>query len=225
MFQFLIDWLLKFQKMQEITIILSAGHGSLDPLTGEYHCLKKGKKYQYKNGKEYHGNGWVYEGVLNRKYTETIKRHALNAGFKVKVVSHDYLDYPLSQRWKEGDKVKGKAVYLPIHFNASEEHNARGYEHYTTRGLNNSDELGEVIYGKMVTLTKVFPTFKIRTDNSDGDHDKEADFTEIKRTKHLAVYIEVLFFDYEIELIEDPDFEDIFCKYLVDGISLYFRKN
>lgn len=213
--------------MEEITIILSAGHGGLDPVTGEYHCLKGGKSYQHKDGNYYHGDGWVYEGVLNREYCHQIESHAKAAGFKVAYVSHEYLDVHLRERANKGNEIAGKCVYLPVHFNASPNHDARGFEMFTTRGQNNSDELAEIIWGKMMTLKRAFPELLLRSDITDGDHDKEADFTEIKVTKHIAVYLEVLFFDSEddIKLIANPDFKDIFCKYIVDAISLYYRKN
>lgn len=213
--------------MENVTIILSAGHGGINPHTNEYECLAGGKSFKYSDGKEYHGDGWIYEGVLNRGYCATIAHHAMNRGYNVGFAHHEYMDYPLEKRVELGNSHDGKCVYIPVHFNASRNHNGRGFEIYTTRGQNNSDELAEIIWGKMITLKRAFPSLKLRPDQSDGDNDKEANFLEIRKIKHLAVYLEVLFFDNkdDLQLILNKDFQDIFCKYIVDAIDLYYRSN
>ena len=54
--------------MKQTILYIDAGHGGLDPMTGEYLTPPSdGKKCQHNNGKAYHGNGWFYEGHFNRQ--------------------------------------------------------------------------------------------------------------------------------------------------------------
>jgi len=65
--------------------------------------------------------------------------------------------------------------------------NARGFTVYTTKGQNNSDKIAEIIMKDLITE---FSKLQPRTDKSDGDLDKEADFTVIYKTNCPSVLIE-----------------------------------
>jgi len=214
----------------DITIILSAGHGATDPLTGEYHCLAGGKEYTYRDGRN------VREGDLNRLYAKSLEKSLLEAGYKVVNVHHEIQDYSLDKRIKLAQEVKGECCLIPIHHNASVRHNAKGFEVFTTRGKTPSDDLAEYIWFKVNLLRRMFKNLRMRHDiATDGDHDKEANFKEIKHFENYhkntaftgaCAYIENGFFDYkpDLERIENKDFLRHFTIAVVKAIDLFYKK-
>lgn len=64
---------------------------------------------------------------------------------------------------------------------------ARGFSIYTTKGKTNSDIIAEII---MKQLMSDFPELKTRVDKSDGDLDKEENFTVLVKSNCPAVLIE-----------------------------------
>lgn len=87
-------------------------------------------------------------------------------------------------------------IMISIHLNAAgsgQWMNGTGWECYTTPGQNNSDKLATLLYNK---ANKVFGNnVRIRTDNTDGDPDKEANFYIIRGANCPAVLTENLFMD------------------------------
>lgn len=217
----------------DITLVLSAGHGAVN--AGKYVSKLGYKSYKYAD-KGYHLNGWVIEGVLNRFFSEELERRAKLRGYKVKNVHHPYEDTPLDDRIKAATSVSGEACLIPIHFNASESHKGRGTEFFTTRGETHSDKLAELFWGKMFKIQRVFPEFRVRTDVvTDGDHDKEANFKEIlafenyhkgKTTTGSCIYLEVLFFDNieDLTLSSNQIFMSMYLDALLDAIDEHYKK-
>lgn len=95
----------------------------------------------------------------------------------------------LTERARIANAAKVVA-FISIHCNASNNRNAHGFEIYTSPGQTNADPLATAIY-KM--WWEEFPTHKLRADWSDGDPDKEANFTVLRRTIMPAVLIELDF--------------------------------
>lgn len=86
-------------------------------------------------------------------------------------------------------------LFVSIHVNAAGSgawYNAQGWSIYTTKGKTESDNLATAIYN---AAKEVFTDRKFRTDMSDGDPDKEADFYVIRKTKCPSVLIEHFFMD------------------------------
>ncbi len=77
--------------------------------------------------------------------------------------------------------------FLSYHFNSATSVNATGWEIYTTPGQNNSDKLATSIAEHHKTL---FPNQRQRSDWSDGDIDKEANFAVIRQANMPAVLME-----------------------------------
>lgn len=214
----------------KITVILSAGHGATDPTTGFYHCLAGGKQHTFSDGEN------IREGDLNRIYSDELERQLLQSGYKVAKVHHEYLDHSLDMRIKKAQQVKGECCLIPIHFNASPEHNAKGFEVFTTRGQTASDDLAEFIWFKVNLLRRIYDDLRMRSDMaSDGDHDKEANFKEIrafenyhKSTEYSGAhaYLEGGFFDYKPELrrLQDQDYIELYCASIVKGIDLFYKR-
>ena len=162
--------------------ILDAGHGGI--VKGKY-STAPAKMYIFPDGVE------VYEGVINRQILNKIivKLEKLDIDFAI--VSDECSDNSLESRVKRANNIvaKGKkCIYLSIHSNAG---GGSGFEVFTMKGESKADKLAEV-FAKMYKDNFEFP---FRSDTSDGDLDKEANFYVLKHTACPAILVENLFFD------------------------------
>jgi len=108
--------------MKQTVLIIDAGHGGLDPITGKYATPEKiGKKTLHTNGQLYHGGGWFYEGVSNRKFATDFIRQA-STEFVCCPVFHPWHDTPLNNRVAMAntifEKMQAHCVFLSFHSNA-----------------------------------------------------------------------------------------------------------
>ena len=100
---------------------------------------------------------------------------------------------------EESDKLMSNG-FLPLlwelHLNAFND-NVSGTEIFTTRGQNLSDDMATIWWEEATRIIKEeYPNHKWRPDYSDGDPDKEADFSVIKKSPCFGVLIEFYFFDH-----------------------------
>lgn len=197
------------------TVVLDAGHGSINPKTGDRsEALTRVYKFP-------HNGNVVYEGKINRLYTAVIKQKLESLGFKVTETAPDYKDTSLAGRVAISNREDSKEAYfLSIHCNGSAAHNATGAEGFTTRGQNRSDDVMEAILQEMSKVTK------IRPDRSDGDLDRESNFYVIKNTKLRSGLLEMGFYDNWDEYLKltNPDFINELSQAVVDGIVNYNKK-
>lgn len=194
-------------KEQRWIALLDAGHGGI--INGKYQT--KGKRAYYKDG-EYLGQSesyesfadeWIYEGVNNRIIRDMVSEMLIEQGIKHYYVGGDTQeDFSNSKRADLANEIAAKHpelnfVFISIHSNAGK---GTGNEIFTTKGLTKSDKFAEIMCEE---IEESFPDMALRTDKwSDGDKDKEANFTVIKKTSMPAFLIEFGFMDtYEDFLI------------------------
>jgi len=79
---------------------------------------------------------------------------------------------------------------VSIHCNAADDWRAHGFEVWTTPGQTKADPLADRIYA---SVKNQFPELRIRTEDSDGDPDKEAWFAVLRGTPAPAVLVELAF--------------------------------
>ena len=91
------------------------------------------------------------------------------------------------------------------------------WEVYTTRGQNNSDRLATSIGMAHAAL---FPNQKARTDRSDGDLDKEANFSVLRHANCPAVLMEGEFIHTKAgeDIIANPSNRQKMAKAVAEGV-------
>ena len=147
------------------------------------------------------------------------------------LVTPEDKDVSLSERVRRINEICNKygsdnVILVSVHSNAVgngvEWANGFGWEAYTTRGKTKSDNLAEFIYER---AEKNFKGRKIRTDWSDGDIDKEANFYIIKKAKCAAVLTENFFYDNKDDLKYLTSDEGVHCvvRTHIEGIIDYLN--
>lgn len=146
------------------------------------------------------------EALYNRVIAKELVNKLKDNGYDARLVVKEDIDVSLSERVRRINTICNRegasnVILISIHSNAAGNGtsflNANGWEAYTTRGVTKSDKLAEYLYKR---AEKNFPNRKIRTDWTDGDLDKEADFYIIKKTKCPAVLTENFFYDNKDDL-------------------------
>ena len=200
------------------TIILGTAHLKSTP--GKCSPDKKFFEYQY-----------------SREVCKAVKVILEDLGYKVMIdIEDDDLKVTQSQELclrcktvNDLQKVYKNCIYVSIHVNASSNdgkwHNATGWEIYTSKGKTEADNLATYIYNAAKSNFK--NTQKLRTDFSDGDPDKEAEFYVLKHTSCPAVLTENFFQDNKQDvdyLTSDLGFHQIVRTH-VEGILSYIKDN
>jgi N-acetylmuramoyl-L-alanine amidase len=177
--------------MKNKIIVVDAGHGGV---------IKGIPQTAGKRSPDF-GKGILYEGVTNRQIARKFLCMLKNAGIPCVELVPEETDVSLGERVRRVNKIKD-AVLVSFHSNAGVE-TASGWEIFTSVGKTAADPIAEAILQEM---KKEFPKAKFRTDNSDGDGDKEENFYILKNSNCPAVLIENFFMtnkeDYSLLLSE-----------------------
>lgn len=211
--------------IENAMVFLDAGHGGLDP-SGNY-TTPVGKKYQHRQG-EFHKDGFFFEGVWNRNLVYRVARKLEGLKVPFMVVSHPYLDYSLNYRVDTANwyyQFYPNGIFISSHGNASPTHRGRGYEIYTTPGQTRADELANIHWYQVKDL--IGDRIIYRPGSESGEHDKEARFFVLNRTRMPAILIEHLFFDnyQDALLMMDEEIIDLFAEAQVRTILLWYKQN
>lgn len=146
-------------------------------------------------------DGRLLEWKYTREIAEDVVAILLGSGLDARLLVTEDYDVSLKERVRRINKVcsqygAGNVLVVSVHCNAagngSQWMNGRGWEAYSTKGQNNSDILAECLYNR---AEENFKGMKIRTDKTDGDKDKEANFYIIKYANCPAVLTENFFMD------------------------------
>lgn len=139
----------------------------------------------------------------------------------------DSLTYPVSVAndlctRKGADNV----LFVSIHVNAAGNgtwNKARGWEVWTTTGKTKSDVLAEHMYN---AARRIFEGHTLRTDMSDGDHDKEKDFYVIRKTRCAAVLIENFFMDNvnDLAYLKTDECKHKAAQVILEGVKAYIKQ-
>ena len=180
-------------------IIFDVGHGGIDPESGQYVTTPHKRHY-------HPAIGYFNEGEWNRSLMKSIQgvfnsynlKAKSNEQIRYNWYPYDHQDIRLSERvltYNEMTNAQDRAVIISLHANASPNHNATGFELFTSKGETLADKYATMIADEFESDPILNSEFTIRKDYSDGDIDKEADFYVLKRTIAPSVLVEHGFFD------------------------------
>jgi len=190
------------QKKHKKIILLDAGHGGI--IEGEYQTA--GKRAYFKNEtlmssdlsleyREQNCDIKYYEGVGNRDIRTLIAEGLKKAEIDYRFINTTNRDMSLSTRCNIANdfcKTFGTSncIFISIHSNGFHKESAHGYSFYTSIGESMSDKYAEILYQE---AEKMFPDERARTDRTDGDLDKEANFKVLRSTRCPAILGEMFF--------------------------------
>jgi N-acetylmuramoyl-L-alanine amidase len=170
-----------------------------------------------------------YEWSWSRTFVNTLKTILENQNYIVFNIVPEEENISLYERAERANTIINKygaknCIFISIHNNAagngSKWYNASGWEVFTTKGKTNSDKLAEYLCEACLE-----ENIKFRTDISDGDMDKEEDFTVIYKTNCPAVLTENMFMDSksDVEFLQSEQGINKLINIHVNGINRYFN--
>lgn len=205
--------------MLDFLLILDAGHGGVNPETGEY-TTAPAKMWEHDVG-EFHEGSKFYEGVFNRELAARVLEKAKRLHIPT-VTTHDtFRDTPLSERVSKANfyhRVQPNSLFVSIHANASATHTARGTEVYTSPGETRADVYAMHYWSSLRDLFGKRSKIRFR----EGHPDKEANFYVVTRTTMPALLVETLFFDNldDALLLMQDDVQNIFAEAIIQASIL-----
>ena len=201
--------------MEDLLVILDAGHGGLDS-EGEY--TTPGKR-MVKDDVTF------YEGVNNRDNVKRIKEALEALGIECVEVAHEWKDTPLSNRVQKANELaRGReAVYISIHSDAAgngkDWHAARGFSAfiYNSTRSKKTKRLGHLMQQELVCNLG---------EMSRDRHMRQAGFKVLRSTTMPAVLIEGGFHtnESEVKLMLTDEWKDAFTKAVVDAVLIYISE-
>lgn len=199
------------------TIIIDTGHGGIDK-EGNY-TTAPNKMFKFDNGEI------AYEGEINRMLARLLRGSLIDMGIKsvFTIPPDNPKDIRLKDRVSFVNSLNPKEhVLLSLHSNASPSHKASGFEVWTSKGQTESDKIAEEV---SKSIKNYFPDIKFRSNQEDGDLDKESQFYVLRKTFCPAILIESLFFDNynDFKLLKDDDFMEALAWAIADGVNSYLE--
>lgn len=140
-----------------------------------------------------HDPGAVGNGLQEKDLTLAIgkKVKGIVESHGIKVIETRDSDKYLSLTERANISNRNNAdILVSLHVNSASDVNARGFEVWTTRGQTQDDKLADEIARE---IKRTFPNVPFRADMTDGDLDKESNFTVIAKAAAPACLVEMGF--------------------------------
>ena len=137
----------------------------------------------------------LFEYEFNRDIANRVFRILKKENVDCELLTPQIQDVTLSERVRRANAwhEKTNCLLISIHANAG---GGTGWEVYTSPGKTKSDRYAEIMFNEAKMW---LPDFRMRTDYSDGDPDKEAMFYMLTKTDCPAILTENLFMDNETD--------------------------
>jgi len=190
--------------MCKVNIILDPAHGEETP----------GKRSPDGKHREY---------LWSRKRCNSLEKKLTTLGYKVDFTNRTNKEIGITKRKNIANEIAksntGTTLLISIHNDAfgNDWTTANGYSVYTSKGQTKSDTFAEILLKEFI---KEFPTLTLRADKSDGDLDKEENFT-VLMGNYSAVLVEWLFQNNkkDVALINDPLYIERFETCIIKSIQ------
>lgn len=194
------------------TVMLDNGHGGM--INNVYQTAgKRSPKWS---------RGVLFEGMFNRWVVNRIIEKLDRKKIPYYHLSPELTDISLQARVNRADQIynKDRNVWiLSIHANAG---GGKGVEGFTTKGVTNSDRLGEIV---LYNLQKDLTGQRMRFDYSDGDRDKEVNYYILRKSRASAFLLEAGFMDNTADYNDlwDERYLNTLVDSLVKSIETIYR--
>lgn len=156
-----------------------------------------GKETAGKRSPVWSDGSQLFEWEFNRDIVRRIAEKLEADGIPYRILVPEETDISLTERAKRANEYakefNGKAYVLSIHANAG---GGTGWEVYTSPGQTPSDAIATVFFEE-AGREFVPDGWRMRSDYSDGDPDKEANFAILTKTTCPAILTENFFMDTE----------------------------
>ena len=162
---------------QNVTWMLSAGHGGINPDTLKY-VTAPSKMYEYEDFT-------IYEGVFNRQIRSLIWNRLIGNDHKRAMVNIGYQDMSLGAKIKSVNNyqaIHGDCILLELHGNAGK---GTGFEVYTSEGETISDTIANLWVAE----------FESEFTNEVSRGEKDRDFSMVANTNCPAILNECWLMD------------------------------
>lgn len=195
--------------MSKYLWLIDAGHGGMKD---DKYTTAPAKMHTFEDG------FCIMEGLINRGVAQKLYRKLSEGCVDWALVYDDKLDTSLQTRVNIINKVyetHRNAISVSIHSNAG---GGKGFEVFTSPGKTRADPVAEIFCLKCIELFK--EDFTFRTDLEDGDHDKEAKFFMLTKTRCPSILVESLFFDNrtEAEYLSSEEGQEAIAEWLYQSI-------
>lgn len=208
--------------MKTLHVLIDAGHGGI--VNGNY--VTPGKR-----SPKWTDLPQLFEGVQNREIAALLKSKLTAANIRFTDVVDSQNDISLKARVAKANSIYAKdksAIYVSIHAdaagNGNEDYPATGISVFTSPGQTKSDILAQEIFKALDA--KLGNSTKKRTDSTDGDSDKEADFYVLTATTCPSILAELGFMTNrkECELMQTAKWKEDCAQSIFEGIINYSQK-
>lgn len=156
-----------------------------------------GKETAGKRSPVWSDGSQLFEWEFNRDIVRRIAEKLEADGIPYRVLVPEETDISLTERARRANEIakenNGKAYVLSIHANAG---GGTGWEVYTSPGQTPSDAIATVFFEE-AGREFVPDGWRMRSDYSDGDPDKEANFAILTKTTCPAILTENFFMNTE----------------------------
>lgn len=156
-----------------------------------------GKETAGKRSPVWSDGSQLFEWEFNRDIVRRISEKLEADGIPYRILVPEETDISLTERARRANEIakenNGKAYVLSIHANAG---GGTGWEVYTSPGQTPSDAIATVFFEE-AGRELVPDGWRMRSDYSDSDPDKEANFAILTKTTCPAILTENFFMDTE----------------------------
>ncbi len=163
----------------------------------------------------------LFEHEFNRAIVDRMQVLLIGNNISHAILVPECEDISLTERCKRANvmdaQIDKPSILISVHGNAAGVEGASGYEVFTSPGETKSDNIATIFYNK---AKDTLEGFKMRSDNSDGDPDKEARFYILVHTRMPAILTENGFFTNENECkkMMSDKYKDLIAKAHVAAI-------
>ena len=185
--------------------------------------------------KEEFGINIFYEYEYTREIVKRIEKELEELGISVFIVTPELCDVDLTtrvlrinNRYNSLKKEGKKAFLISVHVDAAGNGDwltATGWSSYTTKGQNISDVLSKCMYEAAHEVLDPLKK-RIRTDTTDKDEDKEANFYILKKSNVACTLTENFFQDNkeDVKFLLSEEGKKAIVDIHIKGILKYIAK-